>query len=378
MDINKESIKIHKEKRGKIEITSKVKINNNRDLALSYTPGVAVISKIISKDHNKALELTNKSNQVAIVTDGSAVLGLGNIGPEAALPVMEGKAILFKRFADIDAMPICLDTRDPEEIIKTVKNISPVFSGINLEDISAPRCFEIEERLQKELEIPVFHDDQHGTAIVILAGLINSLKLVKKKFRDCKIVINGAGAAGIATSFLLNEEKPKDILVLDSKGIIHKKRKDLTVKKKELLRFTNKENISGSLYDAVKNADVFIGVSKPNVLTKNMVKTMNNAIVFALSNPDPEIHPKDAKAAGAEIVATGRSDYNNQINNALVYPALFRGLLDAKVKYVTTKIKLEAAEALANSVKKLSKAKIIPSMFDKDYVKNIAKAVKKL
>lgn len=377
MDINKETIKLHKKNRGKIAVVSKVKINNRQDLSLTYTPGVAVISRIISKNHKKALELTNKANQVAIVTDGSAVLGLGNIGPEAALPVMEGKAIIFKRFADIDAIPICLKSNDVEEIIHTVINISPVFSGINLEDISAPRCFKIEERLQKELNIPVFHDDQHGTSIVVLAGLINSLKLVNKKFKDCKIVINGAGAAGIATASLLKEKKPGEIVVLDSKGIIHKKRKDLTVKKKELLGFTNKNNLHGNLKEAVKNADIFIGVSKPNVLTKNMVKSMNQPIIFALSNPDPEIKPKIAKEAGAKIIATGRSDYNNQINNALVYPALFRGLLDARIRHVTTIIKLESAEALAKSVKNLSKNKIIPSIFDKDYINNIVNAVKK-
>lgn len=376
MDYNKESVKIHNEKRGKIEITSKIKINDKKDLSLAYTPGVAEISRIISKDKSKIFELTNKGNQVAIITDGSAILGLGNLGPEAALPVMEGKAVLFKRFANIDAMPICLATQDVEEIIRTVKNISPIFSGINLEDISAPRCFEIEERLQKELDIPIFHDDQHGTAIVVLAGLISSLRLLKRRFEDCKIVINGAGAAGIAITILLKEMNPRDIIVLDSKGIINKKRKDLNPKKKEISIFTNKKNLEGNLEVAVKDADIFIGVSKPNVLTKNMVKSMNKPIIFALANPDPEILPDLAKEAGAEIVATGRSDFNNQINNALVFPALFRGLLDSKIKKVTKDIKIRVANALADSVDKPSREKIIPSIFNEGYVKNIINALK--
>src|SRR3989344_8320493 len=289
MDINEESLQLHEKHRGKLEIKSKIPLEDKHDLAVAYTPGVAAVSLAIGKDKSLAREYTIKHNSVAIVSDGSAILGLGNLGPEAALPVMEGKSVLFKKFANIDAIPICLNTKNPDEIIKTVKNISPVFSGINLEDISAPRCFEIEEKLQRELDIPVFHDDQHGTAIVILAGLINSLKLLRKKFKECKIVINGAGAAGIATSILLNEMSPKDIVVLDSKGIVSKKRIDLNFKKKEILKFTNQNNINGNLEDAIKKADIFIGVSKPNVLTHSMIKKMNDPIVFALANPDPEI-----------------------------------------------------------------------------------------
>ena len=376
MDYKKESIKLHRMYKGKIQVSLKTKVENKQDLSLIYTPGVAEAVKLIAKNKNEALALTNKANQVAIVTDGSAILGLGNLGPEAALPVMEGKSVLFKKFAGIDAIPICLNTQDSNEIIKTIKNISPVFSGINLEDISAPRCFEIEEKLQRELDIPVFHDDQHGTAIVILAGLINSLKLLRKKFKECKIVINGAGAAGIATSILLNEMSPKDIVVLDSKGIVSKKRTDLNFKKKEILKFTNQNNINGNLEDAIKKADIFIGVSKPNVLTPSMIKKMNDPIVFALANPDPEITYFEAKKAGAKIIATGRSDFPNQINNALVFPALFRGLLDNKIKRVTTRIKLNAAKALADSVKDLSKDKIIPSIFDNNYIKNIVESVK--
>nr|MBI4156473.1 NADP-dependent malic enzyme [Candidatus Woesearchaeota archaeon] len=376
MDYKKESIKLHRLYKGKIRLSIKTKVENKQDLSLIYTPGVAEAVKLIAKNKNEALELTNKANQVAIVTDGSAILGLGDLGPEAALPVMEGKSVLFKKFADIDAIPICLNTKDSNEIIKTVKNISPIFSGINLEDISAPRCFEIEKRLQQELDIPVFHDDQHGTAIVILAGLINSLKLLKKKFKECKIVINGAGAAGIATSILLNEMSPKDIIVLDSKGIVSKKRIDLNFKKKEILKFTNQNNINGNLEDAIKKADIFIGVSKPNVLTLSMIKKMNDPIVFALANPDPEITYLEAKKSGVKIIATGRSDFPNQINNALVFPALFRGLLDNKIKRVTTRIKLNAAKALADSVKDLNKDKIIPSIFDNNYIKNIVESVK--
>ena len=378
MDYKKESIKLHRMYKGKIQVALKTKVENKQDLSLIYTPGVAEAVKLIAKNKNEALALTNKANQVAIVTDGSAILGLGNLGPEAALPVMEGKSVLFKKFAGIDAIPICLNTQDSNEIIKTIKNISPVFSGINLEDISAPRCFEIEEKLQRELDIPVFHDDQHGTAIVILAGLINSLKLLRKKFKECKIVINGAGAAGIATSILLNEMSPKDIVVLDSKGIVSKKRTDLNFKKKEILKFTNQNNISGNLEDAIKKADIFIGVSKPNVLTHSMIKKMNDPIVFALANPDPEITYLEAKKAGVKIIATGRSDFPNQINNALVFPALFRGLLNNKIKRVTTRIKLNAAKALADSVKDLSKDKIIPSIFDKNYIKNIIESTKKI
>lgn len=373
------SIEAHKRSRGKLATTSKLPIKNHHDLSIAYTPGVAGPSLAIAKDKRRVRELTLKANSVAVVSDGSAVLGLGNIGPEAALPVMEGKAVLFKKFADIDAYPIVLDTQDTEEIIKTVKNIAPGFGGINLEDISAPRCFEIEERLKKELNIPVMHDDQHGTAIVVLAGLINALKVVRKKISKIRVVINGSGAAGIAITKLIYKYGARDIVVCDSKGIISKKRGGLNKAKKEILKITNKHNLSGKLQDALVGADLFIGVSKGDLLKTEDIKTMREkAVIIAMANPTPEIMPDKAKAGGAMVVATGRSDFPNQINNSLVFPGLFRGALDARAKEITDKMKIAAAEALAHVVKRPTPDKIIPDSFDKNVVKAVSNAVKKL
>ena len=370
-------IEFHRKFKGKLEIKSKVPVKTKKDLSLAYTPGVAKVSEAIAKDSTLAYELTSKWNTVAIVSDGTAVLGLGDIGPTAALPVMEGKAILFKEFGGVDAIPLCLDTKDTEEIIKTVKYIAPVFGGINLEDISAPRCFEIEERLKKELNIPVFHDDQHGTAIVVLAGLINSLKLVNKNIGNIKVVINGAGSAGIAISKLLLTYGVKNFLLLDSKGIISKGREGVN---KYKLGVIEKSNIQGqgNLSDALVDADVFIGVSKANLVTEEMVKSMHkDPIIFAMANPISEISPELAIAAGAAVVATGRSDYPNQINNVLVFPGIFRGLLDSRAHQVTEEMKLEAAKALAELVKIPVKDKIIPDPFEKGVADTIANAVKK-
>ncbi len=371
-----EILQAHKNKRGKISIVSKMKISNRKQLSIAYTPGVAEVSLAIAKNKNKALDYTNKANQVAIISDGTAVLGLGDIGPEAALPVMEGKSVLFKELASVDAFPLCLATQDPEKIIETVKALAPNFAAINLEDISAPRCFEIEQRLIKELDIPVFHDDQHGTAIVVLAGLINSLKLVKKDEKKIKVVISGAGAAGLAIAKLLFTFGIKNILVLDSQGILNINRKDLNVYKQEVASY-NKQNISGSLKDALLNSDVFVGVSQAKIVTKEMIMGMaKDAIVFAMANPIPEIMPELAKSAGAKIVGTGRSDFANQINNALVFPGLFRGLLDHKKKIVTDKMKRSVAKAIAKSAGKISPEKIIPKLLDKKVVKEIVQAVK--
>jgi len=374
--INQQSIKIHKKLKGKIEIKSKAPLRTKKDLSIFYTPGVGAVSLYLTKHKKESGGMTIKNNSVAIVSDGSAVLGLGNIGPEGAIPVMEGKAMIFKEFANIDAMPIVLNTQDPEEIIKTVKYIEPVFGGINLEDISAPRCFEIETRLKKIMDIPVFHDDQHGTAIVVLAALINAAKVAGKKISKSKIVILGAGAAGIAIAELLLKYGAKNILVLDSKGIICKSRSDLNKYKKSLAGRTNGKNICGTLDEAVKNADAVIGVSAPNIIKPRHLKSMaKKPIVFALSNPVPEIMPDIAKKAGAYIVATGRSDFPNQINNALVFPGIFRGALDKRVKQITDAMKLKAAKKLAVLVKNPSSDKIIPSIFDKKVVKAVASAI---
>ena len=371
-----EVLQAHKNKRGKISIITKMKINNRKQLSIAYTPGVAEVSLAIAKNKNKALEYTNKANQVAIISDGTAVLGLGNIGPEAALPVMEGKSVLFKELAGVDAFPLCLATQDSEKIIETVKALAPNFAAINLEDISAPRCFEIEQRLIKELDIPVFHDDQHGTAVVVLAALINSLKLVKKDEKKIKVVISGAGAAGLAIAKLLFTFGVKNILVVDSQGILNNSRKDLNIYKQEVALY-NKQNISGGLKEALVGSDVFVGVSQAKIVTKEMIKTMaKDAIVFAMANPIPEIMPELAKSAGAKIVGTGRSDFANQINNALVFPGLFRGLLDAKKKIVTDKMKINVAKAIAKSAGKISPEKIIPNLLDKKVVKEIVQAVK--
>ncbi|MBT4850227.1 NADP-dependent malic enzyme [Candidatus Parcubacteria bacterium] len=377
MITRREILDKHKSKRGKISINSKVKINNSRDLAIVYTPGVAQVCLEIHKDKKKSYDFTSRANMVGIITDGTAVLGLGDIGPEAATPVMEGKSILFKELAGIDAFPISLDTKDTDKIIDTIKYLQPNFAAINLEDISAPRCFEIEQRLQKELDIPVFHDDQHGTAIVALAALINSAKLLNKKIKNLKVVVSGAGAAGIAITKLFYKYGIKEILVIDSKGIVSKDRKDLNIYKKEIL-IANKKNITGGLAEAIVGADVFVGVSKGGVLKKQMVTKMNkDSIVFAMSNPTPEIMPELAKKAGAKIIGTGRSDFPNQINNALVFPGFFKGILLGKHKQVVDGMKIVAAEALAKSIKKPTKNKIVPNVLDKKVVLAIAKAVAK-
>ena len=373
-----EALNFHKKLKGKIEIISRVPITTREDLSLAYTPGVADACRAIVADPSQVYELTRKHNMVAVVTDGSAVLGLGNIGPAASLPVMEGKAILFKTFADVDAFPIALDTQDVEEIIETVIRIAPMFGGINLEDISAPRCFEIEERLQKALHIPVFHDDQHGTAIVVLAGLYNALTVVNKKIGDITVTMSGVGAAGVAITKLLLLAGVKDVFLVDSKGLIYEGREDLNDVKIALATQTNKEKRMGTLADALKGADVFVGVSKPNLVTADMVKSMApDAIIFAMANPDPEILPHLAKEAGAAVVATGRSDFPNQINNVLAFPGVFRGLLDARIPNVTNEMKLAAARGLAEAVEDPTADNIIPSPFEKGISTLVAEAVKK-
>lgn len=376
-DIYKESIEVHRKVGGKLEIKSKLPLKNKKDLSIAYTPGVAGVSDVIHKDPSLAKELTIKKNTVAVVSDGSAVLGLGNIGPEAAMPVMEGKAVLFKEFAGVDAFPICLDTQDVEEIIRTVKLLEPTFGGINLEDISAPRCFEIEERLQRELNIPVMHDDQHGTAIVVLAGLINALKLRENDKENVKVIINGVGAAGVAIAKILLEYGVKDLILCDSKGIIYEGRENLNAEKEELALITNKEKLQGSLVDAVRGRDIFIGVSKGNLFTQEMVKSMNEKpIIFAMANPVPEIMPDEAKLAGAFVVATGRSDFPNQVNNVLAFPGLFRGALDKGIKQFSSDIFVKASEAIAGCVEDLSVDKIIPDPFDERVSKVVAGIVK--
>ncbi|MEK7461633.1 MAG: NADP-dependent malic enzyme [Patescibacteria group bacterium] len=378
-DYQKLSVQAHRKVRGKISVIGKLPINNHHDLSIAYTPGVAGPALAISKNKSLAYDMTATKNGVAIVSDGSAVLGLGNIGPEGALPIMEGKAVLFKRFANIDGFPIVLSTQKVEEIIAAVKAIAPTFGGINLEDISAPRCFEIEEQLKKELNIPVMHDDQHGTAIVVLAGIINALKVVRKRKESVQVVINGAGAAGIAITKLLHYYGVENIVICDSQGVINKKRKNLVSVKKEILKITNKQNVSGSLSDALKNADIFIGVSKGNVLKPSDIKAMaEKAIIFAMANPIPEIMPADAKRAGAAIVASGRSDFPNQINNVLVYPGIFKGAIESRTSKITEKMKVAAAEALADVVSKPTAGKIIPDIFDKKVVLAVSNAVKKL
>jgi malate dehydrogenase (oxaloacetate-decarboxylating) len=379
VDYNKESLKIHKKNKGKLGIISKVSIKTKDDLSIAYTPGVAEPCREIAKDKEKVYEYTPKGNTVAIVSDGSAVLGLGNIGAEAAIPVMEGKAILLKEFGNVDAFPICIKSQDPQVIIETVRNISPVFGGINLEDIKAPECFIIEDALQ-DLGIPVMHDDQHGTAIVVLAATINALKVVNKRCNETKIVVNGAGAAGMAITKLLISYgfNSKKFFMCDSKGIICSTRNNLNTFKQEMAKITNGNNICGSLTEALKGADIFIGVSKANLVSKEMVQSMNkDAIVIAMANPVPEIMPDLAREAGAKIVATGRSDFPNQVNNSLAFPGVFRGALDARATRITLEMKLAAAKALANMVKKPSTEKIIPGPFDEGVAQNVAKAVKK-
>ncbi len=385
INYSKKSLKAHKKLGGKIEIRSKAPIKNKEDLSIFYTPGVGAVSLAIARDKKLADTLTFKRNSVAIVSDGSAVLGLGNIGPEAALPVMEGKAMLFKQFANIDAVPIVLATQNTEEIIAAIKAIAPTFGGINLEDISAPRCFEIEERLKKELDIPVMHDDQHGTAIAVLAALINALKVAKKEISQIKIVISGAGAAGIAIANILLRYGAKNIIATDSRGALYFNRPDLNEVKKQLAQFTNVGCINnkhfkceiGGLKEVIEGADVFIGVSAPGILTSEMVKTMApKSIIFSMANPVPEIMPTEAKKGGAFIIATGRSDFPNQINNVLVFPGIFRGALDNGVKTITEEMKIRAAMNLANIIRRPSPKNIIPSVFSKKVVKAVARAIR--
>lgn len=378
MDIYETAVQLHKNIKGKLEVISKVKLENMADMSYAYTPGVARPCMMIHEDANQVYEMTGKGNSIAVVTDGSAVLGLGNIGPEAALPVMEGKAVLFKTFADIDAYPICLATQDVEEIITSVKAISPGFGGINLEDISAPRCFEIERRLREELDIPVFHDDQHGTAIAVCAGLINALLLVRKELNAVKIVINGAGSAGLSICRLLKALGANNIVLVDKNGVLCKGETWMNDAQKEFAEVTNFEGIRGTLELAVRGADVFVGVSAPNVLTTDMVQTMaKDSIIFAMANPQPEIEPNLAKVAGARIVATGRSDYPNQINNVLVFPGIFRGALDGRMDDITEEMKVAAAKAIASIIPKeeLRDDYIIPNAFDKRVVPAVRDAI---
>lgn len=376
-DYAKLATEAHTKFKGKISIEPKMPLETKDDLSIAYTPGVAQPCEEIAIDKEKAYSYTTKGNMVAVVSDGSAVLGLGNIGPEASLPVMEGKSVLFKKFAGVDAFPIVLDTQDTDEIIETVKNIAPGFGGINLEDIAAPRCFEIERRLKEELDIPVFHDDQHGTAIVTLAGIYNALNLTSKKMEDLQVIINGAGAAGVAIVKLLLAAGVKDIIMCDSRGIIYKGRESLNDTKKEMAGITNKQMRKGSLEDAVNGMDVFIGVSVPNVLSKEMVRMMNDhPMVFAMSNPIPEIMPEDALEAGASVVATGRSDFPNQINNVLAFPGIFRGALDARLTELSTNMFITAAKAIADCVEDLSADKIVPSPFDERVPQRVAEAIK--
>ncbi len=365
-------IRLSKKIGGKIEVRSKVKLTK-KTLPVLYTPGVAEVSRAIAKNKNLSKKYTIRKNTVAVISDGSAVLGLGNIGPEAALPVMEGKCLLLKELGGVDAIPIVLDTQDEEEIIKTVKYLSPTLGGINLEDICAPRCFKIEKRLKKELDIPIFHDDQHGTAIVILAGLINALKVVKKEIKDVRIVVSGVGAAGIATAKLLLKYGAKNMIMIDSQGIIYRNRDNLNPAKKEISMITNKESRKGGVREALKNADVFIGVSAPNILTEEDIKQMGkNAIVFAMANPIPEIMPERAKAGGAKIIATGRSDFPNQLNNVLVFPGIFRGALDGNVREITDAHKIAAAQVISRLIKKPTSGKIVPEALDKRVVKAVS------
>ena len=377
-EIKQKALELHEKNQGKLEVVSKVKVNDAMDLALAYTPGVAEPCKKIHEDNELAYKYTNKGNMVAVVTDGSAVLGLGNIGGIAGMPVMEGKSVLFKEFGNVDAFPICLNTQDTEEIISTVKAISPSFGGINLEDIAAPRCFEIEKRLIEELDIPVFHDDQHGTAVIVLSAVINALRIVKKDISDVKIVISGAGAAGIAISNLLTLAGAKNNLILNSRGIIDPDDEKLDEARREIARTTNPNKVKGDLKTAMENADIFIGVSAPGILTKEMVSSMNHdSIVLAMANPVPEIYPDEAKEAGARVVGTGRSDYPNQVNNVLVFPGIFRGALDAKADRITDDMKLSAAYAIAHMVEQPVEDRILPEAFNKDVARNVANAVKK-
>ena len=378
IDYAAESLRVHQNYKGKLSVISKVSVDDKEDLSIAYTPGVAEPCSRIHDNKADVFRYTIKGHTVAVVSDGTAVLGLGDIGPEAALPVMEGKSVLFKEFGGVDAFPICLDTKEPEEIIKTVKYISPTFGGINLEDISSPRCFEVEERLKEELNIPVFHDDQHGTAIVTTAGIINALKIIKKEWKDLKIVVAGAGAAGLSICRLLMNFGPEDIILTNRKGTVYEGRPDLNPIVAKMAKITNKNKLKGTLADALKGADIFIGVSGANLVTTEMIKTMNkDPVVFALANPIPEIMPEDAFKGGARIVATGRSDFPNQINNVLVFPGLFRGALMVRSTKIVEDMKIAAARALASLVsdRELNEKFIIPEVFDKRCAKVIAEEV---
>ena len=377
--MKEKALLFHKEWNGKLETTAKSKVHSREDLSIAYTPGVAEPCKEIAKDKEAAYTYTWKSNTVAVVSDGSAVLGLGNIGPYAAMPVMEGKCVLFKEFGNVNAVPICLDTQDTEEIITAVKNIAPGFGGINLEDISAPRCFEIEERLKEILDIPVFHDDQHGTAIVVLAGVINGLRLTGKKKEECKVVVNGAGSAGVAITKLLLSYGFTNVTMCDKEGIIHKNYPNLNWMQKKMTETTNLSNATGSLSDALKGADIFVGVSAPNIVTAEMVASMNkDSILFAMANPVPEIMPDIAKAAGARVVGTGRSDFPNQVNNVIAFPGIFKGALEGRASQITEEMKLAAAKALAALVsdEELNEDFIMPEAFDPRVADVVSQAVK--
>ncbi len=379
MTTNEKALLMHEKWNGKLETVSKTPVKTREDLAIAYTPGVAEPCKVIAQDKEAAYKYTMKANTVAVVSDGSAVLGLGNIGPYAAMPVMEGKAVLFKEFGNVNAVPICLDTQDTEEIIKAVTYLAPGFGGINLEDISAPRCFEIEERLKEILDIPVFHDDQHGTAIVVLAGVINALKVVGKKKENCRVVVNGAGSAGVAITRLLLTYGFPNIIMCDKVGIVSKDTEGLNWMQKKMTEVTNLNNETGSLADALKGADIFIGVSAPNIVTPEMVASMNHdSILFAMANPVPEIMPDVAKAAGARVVGTGRSDFPNQVNNVVAFPGIFKGALEGRATQITEEMKLAAAEAIAGLVPadKLSDDNIMPEAFDPQVAEVVANAVK--
>lgn len=380
MNYFEESLKLHEEKKGKMSVVSKVKVETRDDLSLAYTPGVAEPCRKIHEDKENVYKYTSKGNLVAVVTDGSAVLGLGDIGPMAGMPVMEGKAILFKEFANVDAFPILVDSKDVDEIVNTVKLIAPTFVGINLEDIGAPRCFEVEEKLKKLVDIPVFHDDQHGTAIVVLSGVINALKVVDKKLEDIKVVVNGAGAAGTAISKLLLSSGVKNLIACDKVGILYRGMEKIDDAKEALAEITNPDNITGNLADALVGADVFIGVSAPGIVSQDMVKSMNkDAILFAMANPTPEIMPDEAKAAGARVIGTGRSDFPNQINNVLAFPGIFRGALDVRAKEINEEMKLAAAYAIADYIKdeELNEDNVIPSALDKNVAAKVAEAIVK-
>ncbi len=378
MDYRKESLKLHEQWKGKLEVTARAKVNDKDSLSLAYTPGVAQPCLEIEKDYNKSWELTRRWNMVAVITDGSAVLGLGDIGPEAGMPVMEGKCVLFKEFGDVDAFPLCVRTKDVDEFVQTVYNISGSFGGINLEDIAAPRCFEIENKLKEMCDIPIFHDDQHGTAVVVSAALINATKLTGKPLSQCKAVINGSGAAGIAIAKLLKTLGLDDVILCDRTGAIYEGREKLNASKLEIAKISNRERVAGGLENAVKGADIFIGVSAPGVLTADMIKTMNpNPIVLAMANPVPEIMPDEAAAAGAAIIGTGRSDFPNQINNVVAFPGIFRGALDVRASSITENMKLAAAYAIASLVdeSELKPDYILPYAFDSRIKDTVAKAV---